>query len=761
VSKKKSLRVFFMVHENGHRTGFLLRTWDFFFDKPPPSAYGKSEEDVYAALEAMLHAMRGTGDDSVERYLWDESFQVRTIDVEVRPQAAVKKRLVIGKRQIPLRITYLVSTIADGGHRVVVPRFGWRFVIEDHAIARDVLRQLIAANLAGEKAKGIYDFRVDGEEYVASWSPRLTATAASSDDGDSEFLPTVRKVADEWVEKAAKNQLPSALGNVPELDQALRLMERTPPASLLIVGPPGVGKTSFVQRIARQLLAKKRAKPSSGVARLWATSVDRILAGMTYLGMWQERVLNLVGELSDEGDYLYVGALSPLLRTQSDGGSIAEMLAPALASEELSLIAECTEPELEAAQRKAGVFVGRFSILRLHEPPATEMPAFIAAYESRREATVHLHPAAKKRLVQHLGMFRRDQAFPGKLVRFLDWLYQDAGELQEGKRPRTLYARDVSDAYARHSGVPLQLVADEIPANAATLAEELRASIVGQDRACELAAEVLARFKAGMNDPERPSGTLLFVGPTGVGKTELAKTLARTMFGKEDRMIRIDMSEYMLPGASYRLLDVGRGVTSLAQRVHDEPLSLVLLDEIEKAHAEVFDLLLGVIGEGRLTDAEGRFVDFRMTLIVMTSNLGVSETPPLGFGANAFTAHAGIERRVRQHFRPEFWNRIDHVVGFSPLTRADVLRIVDLELEKARQRTGLVRRAVELEVTAEARELLAELGYHPTRGARPLRRVIEERVITPVAARMAEDARFRDRRVVVTRTGGELQVTAG
>src|SRR5262249_5414436 len=190
---------------------------------------------------------------------------------------------------------------------------------------------------------------------------------------------------------------------------------------------------------------------------------------------------------------------------------------------------------------------------------------------------------------------------------------------------------------------------------------------------------------------------LLLVGPTGVGKTELAKQLERPMFGGESKMIRIDLSEYMVAGSSQRLLETGRGVTSLAQRVRNEPLTLVLFDEIEKAHPEVFDLLLGVLGEGRLTDDSGRLVDFRMALIVMTSNLGVSDTAEVGFGVAPADRQSNTERRVRHHFRPELFNRIDHVVPFDALSRDDVLRIVDLEIDKARERTGLVRRNLRLD----------------------------------------------------------------
>ena len=283
--------------------------------------------------------------------------------------------------------------------------------------------------------------------------------------------------------------------------------------------------------------------------------------------------------------------------------------------------------------------------------------------------------------------------------------------------------------------------------------------MVGQARACERAAELLARFKAGVNDPEKPLGSLLFVGPTGVGKTELAKELARYLFGSPERMVRIDMSELMLAGSTDRLLSDERGAASLVQRISQEPLSLILLDEIEKAHPAVFDVLLGMLGEGRLTSSSGRLVDFRMTLVIMTSNLG-SGIAKVGFGAQAADAQ-GLESVVRAHFRPEFFNRLDQVVPFSALSAEALRSIVDLSLNELSEREGLKRRNLRLTVSDEARAHLAVLGSSAEYGARPLKRVLEEKIVTPVATELAVRPNTRDARISVTMVDGVLKVEIG
>ena len=294
----------------------------------------------------------------------------------------------------------------------------------------------------------------------------------------------------------------------------------------------------------------------------------------------------------------------------------------------------------------------------------------------------------------------------------------------------------------------MELLSDETGVDTKQVASALAAAVVGQTEACDTAARVIVRMKAGLNDPARPIGTLLFVGPTGVGKTELAKQLARFMFGSTDRLLRLDMSEYAAPGAGMRLLQVGPQARTLAQRARQQPLSVVLFDEIEKAHSEVFDMLLGILDEGRLTDENGQLVDLRMTLMVMTSNLGAGQSQALGFGGGANSPD--YRQAVRRHFRPELFNRIDHVVSFAPLPLDKVEVIVDMEVARLATREGLVRRGIQLRVTDAARKRLAELGFHPEMGARPLKRVIEERLVGPLAVRLAADTGFSN---VVVRVG--------
>lgn len=794
-----SLRVYFVTHHDGKLTGSLLaHDWA----ERIPAVFGADEAEVYAGLEQIVADMLARHDSDIESFLWSENLNVRTVTVEVHPLAVVRKRWVIGKDAIPLRLAFAWSRLgpehANSGYRVVLPRFGWWFILEDLDSAPRVLGQAVSHALLGKDPLSLFDFRAIGPERIEPWSPSLLGRRRRERGRPQtwEAFPTLHAVAEELVSQARRRR--SRLVEPPDLRQHAQLWERETPASILLVGGPGVGKTTWVETLAREFARRRRGSRPAGeqtYPRIWSTSADRIIAGMMYLGQWEQRCLDMVHELSDEGDYLYVGQLPPLLDTRTGRSSIADFFLPAIEAGEVSLIAECHPHEYELLKTRAPRLLAAFSTIKIDETPSVAMPGLLRAYQARLNPKLVLQPEALRRVVSHLELFRRDTCFPGKGFRFLDWLNQEHGydatldlargltsesepeaapaDSEDGEQkpeigPETgpeltpdevtiLRAQQASAAFSRHTGLPLELISEESVAGPETIAARLRDGVIGQDRACSTAARVLARFKAGLDDPDRPVGSMFFVGPTGVGKTELAKQLARYMFGAAERMIRLDMSEFMLPGAAQRLLAVGPGVESLAEKVRQQPLSLILLDEIEKAHAEVFDLLLAVLGEGRMTDAGGSLVDFRMTLIVMTSNLGVSERGRAGFGGESEDAVArSFDGAVRRHFRPEFFNRIDFVIPFRNLAPADIRAIVDLELDKMGKRTGLTRRELRLRVSDAARETLSDWGWHPTRGARPLKRVLEEQVMAPIAVLLARTPTLRKQSLrVLTAAEGE------
>lgn len=746
-AKGKSFRVYFMVHGDRRLSGSLIRSWSSFFDQPPPAAYGRGEAEVCAQLETQLAERLADGED-LSRYLWEQDFQVRRAQVEVYPQSLIDKQPVIGKRRVPLHLTYVAAKLEGGGYRLMLPRFGWWMLVEDLSVADEVICNAISGALLGEESTWLYDFRREGEEYVRSWTSELTSHKSQLlADGDEGGFSATREVSEEWVRLAGRRRLARVLGTIPAARQLMELTKREPLPSVLLVGDAGVGKSAAVRQFAR-LLSKGSERTRR---RIWRTSGERIIAGMVYLGMWQERCFKIVDELRNEGDYLYVDRLTSILQPQSDGACIADLLFPSLKSGELAILAECSEVELERSRQRNPQLIDHFEILRVEAMPAASVAQLLEQYLNLQGEALSIDGAALRELVKLLEVFRPQTAFPGKGFHFVDWLCQEKGET--GALGGSIRSAEMAEAFSRFSGLPVQLLAEDVPLPASTVATALRQGVIGQDKATEACGELVARFKARLQDPERPVGTLFFVGPTGVGKTELAKQLTRYLFGDSSRMIRLDMSEYMTADSPSRLLEIGRGSQSLAEKIRQNPLSLILLDEVEKAHASVFDLLLGLLGEGRLTDALGRLVDFRMSIVVMTSNLGVSETPPAGFGERQ---QDDFLQKVRRHFRPEFFNRIDRVIPFGQLSADHILTIVDLELQKASERTGLKRRGLVLEVEPAARQVLAERGFHPTRGARPLKRIIEELVIAPLGIRLAADPLFANRKVAVVLHGGSI-----
>ena len=447
-------------------------------------------------------------------------------------------------------------------------------------------------------------------------------------------------------------------------------------SSVLLVGPPDVGKSALVHEIARRVATGACPESLRG-RRVFRLSANELIAGAQYIGQWQDRARQLVqaassGAVVAMGDPM--GVIDAGRWSKSDSG-LARYLRPYVESGEITLICESTPDQLSAAQRQEPSFVAVFHRVDVEEPGPEAVGPIVAAAAAHLGASagVAVDAAGVDASVELTRRFEPYRGFPGKAVR----LVEDAvRERPEGAS--SLGRAEVTAAFARRSGLPLALLSDDVQFRMAEVREHFEQRVLGQPRATSTVADLVAVLKAGLSDPSKPLASYFFVGPTGVGKTELAKALAEFLFGSRERLVRFDMAEYASPDAVQRLVGTSWGSSEgeLTRRVREQPFCVVLLDEIEKAHPSVFDALLAVIGEGRLTDAAGRVADFRSAIVIMTSNLGASRSrsAALGFGGDSGVTGDRYVEEAERFFRPEFFNRIDRVVVFHPLAAATVER---------------------------------------------------------------------------------------
>jgi ATP-dependent Clp protease ATP-binding subunit ClpC len=505
-------------------------------------------------------------------------------------------------------------------------------------------------------------------------------------------------------------------------------------ASALLVGPSSVGKTCLVHELAHRAL-----DPASALhgLEIYSTTGGRIVAGMRYLGEWQARVTRMLGELRERRAVLHIESLAELLSvgTGLEVLDVAGFLLPAVEAGEVSLIVEATAEDVARAERTHAALVQamRTLVVRPLDAGAARQALDMAAGRIARARKAKFELAALDRALDLTERFG-EGALPGGAVELLRAASHEAAAVGPGQ---------VTAAFARRTGYPRELVDPAVRLDPDAVRAHFRSRVIGQDEAVELFTNLVVTLKTNLADPARPLGSFLLLGPTGVGKTESALALAAYLFGDDKRLARFDMAEYAAPGSAARLTSMAGAESTLAKRVREQPFGVVLLDEIEKADGGVHDLLLQILGEGRLTDGTGRTVSFKNTIVVLTSNLGAdSAGRSLGFGAGGIAAHeAHYRAAAAAFFRPELLNRFDQVVPYLPLSADVVARIARKALEQALAREGLARRGVRVEVDDAVVARLAALGFEPKLGARPLKRAIETHVIAPLARLLAAAGR--------------------
>jgi ATP-dependent Clp protease ATP-binding subunit ClpC len=560
------------------------------------------------------------------------------------------------------------------------------------------------------------------------------------------------------ITKAAREgRLDPLVGREDEIQRVIQILGRRRKNNPMLVGDPGVGKSAIVEGIAIKII-NGDIPPVLANKRLISLDLGSIVAGTKYRGDFEKRLKSIINEVAANPDViLFIDEFHTIVGAGGASGSLdaANMLKPALARGEIQCIGATTMDEFSKIVEKDGALDRRFQKIVVEHTDIQHTISILGRLKANYEKhhNVVYTDDAIEACVRMSERYITDRCLPDKAIDALD----EAGSmvrLQSPKKTGIVTAEDVAEVISKMTGIPSGRVAEGESARLVKMREKISRRIIGQDEAIDKVVKAIQRNRAGIKDPGKPIGTFIFFGPTGVGKTQLAKSLAEYLFDSEDNMIRLDMSEYMEKFNVSRLIGAPPGYVGfeeggqLSERVRRKPYCVVLLDEIEKAHPDVFNLLLQVMDEGRLTDSNGRTVSFRNTILIMTSNVGSRELDEYGTGVGFNTAGRNIqsnrksvlEKAVKKAFPPEFINRVDEQVFFNPLTKEDIAKIIDIELKGLKDRVHDA--GFDITVTAAAKRFVADAGYDPSYGARPLKRAVQKYIEDPVSEQIITDRMF-------------------
>ncbi|MCT1685966.1 ATP-dependent Clp protease ATP-binding subunit [Pseudoglutamicibacter cumminsii] len=628
---------------------------------------------------------------------------------------------------------------------------------------------------------------------------------------------------------ARENKLDPVIGREHEMERVMQVLSRRTKNNPVLIGEPGVGKTAVVEGLA-QAIVRGDVPETLKDKHLYTLDLGSLVAGSRYRGDFEERLKKVLKEIRTRGDIiLFIDEIHTLVGAGAAEGAIdaASILKPMLARGELQTIGATTLDEYRKHIEKDAALERRFQPIQVPEPSVELTVEILRGLRDKYEAhhRVSITDEALQSAAQLAHRYISDRFLPDKAVDLIDEAgarlriqrmtappelkemdqkiadirrekesaidaqdFEGAAKLRDEEQ-RLITERQekeaawkngdldeisevtpevIAEVLASSTGIPVVQLTEEESTRLLNMEDELHKRIIGQDEAIKSIARSIRRTRAGLKDPNRPGGSFIFAGPTGVGKTELAKALAEFMFGDEDALITLDMSEYAEKHTVSRLFGAPPGYVGyeeggqLTEKVRRRPFSIVLFDEVEKAHADLFNSLLQILEDGRLTDSQGRVVDFKNTIIIMTTNLGtrdISKGVMTGFQSTTDVQtgyermQAKVQEELRQHFRPEFLNRVDDIVVFPQLQHSEIVQIVDLFTDRLSERLG--ERSISLKVTQPARDLLADRGFDPAMGARPLRRTIQRDVEDPLSEKILFGELLPGQTVVVDVEGEE------
>ena len=609
---------------------------------------------------------------------------------------------------------------------------------------------------------------------------------------------------------ARENKLDPVIGRRVEMERVMQVLSRRTKNNPVLIGEPGVGKTAVVEGLA-QAIVHGDVPETIKDKQIYSLDMGSLVAGSRYRGDFEERLKKVLKEIRTRGDIiLFIDEIHTLVGAGAAEGSIdaAQMLKPMLARGELQTIGATTNDEYRKYIEKDAALERRFQPVKVEEPSVEETVEILKGLRDRYEAhhRVIITDAAIQAAAELADRYISDRFLPDKAIDLVDEagarlrirrmtappelreldekiaevrrnkeaaiddqdfekaasLRDEESKLAEQRKAKEeawkggesdeiaeVGDQEIAEVLAMSTGIPVVRLTQTETAKLLKMEDELHKRVIGQDEAVKALAQSIRRTRSGLKDPNRPGGSFIFAGPTGVGKTELAKALAEFLFGDEDALIQLDMSEFSEKHTASRLFGAPPGYVGydeggqLTEKVRRKPFSVVLFDEVEKAHPDIFNSLLQILEEGRLTDSQGRKVDFKNTVIIMTTNLGtrdINKGVLTGFQTADNSTHdygrmkSKVAEELKQHFRPEFLNRVDDTIVFPPLTKPEIARIVDLMIAKLAKR--MEAQDMRLQLTDEARELLADVGFDPVLGARPLRRAIQREIEDALSERI-------------------------